>query len=299
MASPRFTFLVKLPILRRLSKKTMGWGLFSLGVLICLFFLYPMRKNLCITDAFIETNSITIPAKHSGAIVKRYVSEGDFVKRGQLLLELDDRKFQADIRYVEAEIQHAKNELQVCRIHQEKVMLSYLSGRQKFDAQELSQEELDSYVKDMEEAQALYNKETARIAVLEAKLNVYRLKNEATKIYSPCEGVITKEFQLIGDFVRKGQEVFTMYDLSNVWVQAHVSESKIHCVRLEDTVQIKLSSYPNLKFSGKVFSISPAIYREEHSRSRLVPVRVSIHQDGEESKVSLRPGMIASIDIHK
>lgn len=113
--------------------------------------------------------------------------------------------------------------------------------------------------------------------------------NLTLTIPSPDSGVVTQKLAHVGMYVKQGQPVFRVTDLSRLWLIVEVHERDLGFVALGQEVGIEVNAYPGEQFSGHVGFIDP----ELDMRTRTVRVRVEVpNQDGE-----LKPGMFGTATI--
>jgi Cu(I)/Ag(I) efflux system membrane fusion protein len=108
-------------------------------------------------------------------------------------------------------------------------------------------------------------------------------------IVSPMSGHVVRKEVFEGQYVAEGQAMFEVADLRTVWVKAQVYEDQIGLVRLGQSVEATVSSFPGQTFAGKVAFIQPHL----DPQTRTVEVRYDL--DNRERK--LRPGMFATVTI--
>ncbi|ACN13169.1 RndB [Desulforapulum autotrophicum HRM2] len=106
---------------------------------------------------------------------------------------------------------------------------------------------------------------------------------------SPFQGVITHKNVIEGEFVRSGASLFTISDLSHVWVEAHIFEYEQNLVYLGQSVEMSLSYSPEKIYRGKIAYIFPYL----QPKTRDVVLRVSFENKDSE----LKPDMFARIKI--
>lgn len=106
-------------------------------------------------------------------------------------------------------------------------------------------------------------------------------------VYSPAGGVITERMVTQGQSVQAGQTLYTIADLSGVWVNADVRESDAMQVRVGLGADVELASMPGRPFKGIVTYVQPTLKTE----TRTVTARVSVASVGGQ----LRPGMFATV----
>lgn len=92
----------------------------------------------------------------------------------------------------------------------------------------------------------------------EKGLEIARLNLEHTRVKSPINGVVAKKFIHAGDFVSPGFPIFSIYDTDNVFVRAHLEETKMKGVRLGEEVDLEVDAFPRRRFHGRIIKIGDA-----------------------------------------
>ena len=110
-----------------------------------------------------------------------------------------------------------------------------------------------------------------------------------TPLKAPFFGVVTKAQASPGDVVDAGRDVFTVADLSRVWVQAEVYEKDLGRVRIGQRAFITVDTYPNQSFEGKVTYISDVL--DPQTRTARVRCEVANHD------LRLKTDMFANIEL--
>ncbi|MCI0355025.1 MAG: FixH family protein [Acidobacteria bacterium] len=105
-------------------------------------------------------------------------------------------------------------------------------------------------------------------------------------IYSPASGTVMERKVTEGQYVREGDPLYSVSDLSTVWVKADVYESDLPLVRIGQTVEITSEALPGSRLRGRVSFIEPML----NQQTRTVPVRIQVPNPG----LRLRPGMYAN-----
>ncbi len=159
----------------------------------------------------------------------------------------------------------------------------YLSAFRNYQAQKtpLNRDLLLSAKKRL----AFYDIADQDIAFLEQTGQV----RKALTIRSPFKGVVTHKNAVQGAYVRAGDSLFTISDLSKVWVEAHIYEYEQNLVHEGQTVEMMLPYYPDRVYTGQIAYIFPFL----QPRTRDVVIRITF--DNEDS--DLKPDMFAQIAI--
>jgi RND family efflux transporter MFP subunit len=108
-------------------------------------------------------------------------------------------------------------------------------------------------------------------------------------INSPVEGYITERNALPNMYAEPSTKLYTVADLSRVWVYAQVFQDDIGRVKPGDTAQITVDSYPGRTFSGQIEEILPQV----DMTTRTVRVRLAMANPG----LKLKPGMFVNVDL--
>jgi Cu(I)/Ag(I) efflux system membrane fusion protein/cobalt-zinc-cadmium efflux system membrane fusion protein len=107
-------------------------------------------------------------------------------------------------------------------------------------------------------------------------------------IYSPVSGYITERNALPNLYVEPSTRLYTVADLSRVWVNAQIFQDDIGRIKPGDGVTITVDSYPGHTFSGAIEEILPQV----DMATRTVRVRLAIANPG----LKLKPGMFVNVD---
>ncbi len=110
-------------------------------------------------------------------------------------------------------------------------------------------------------------------------------------INSPVSGYITEYNALPNMYVDPSTRLYTVADLSRVWVYAQVFQDQIGSLKTGDPAAITVDSYPGKTFTGRIDEILPQV----DAATRTVRVRLVIANPG----VKLKPGMYVNVDIHR
>jgi membrane fusion protein, copper/silver efflux system len=108
-------------------------------------------------------------------------------------------------------------------------------------------------------------------------------------VHSPASGIVTERMVTQGQAVQAGQTLYTIADLSTVWVHADVRETDAAALRAGIGADVELASMPGRPFRGVVSYVYPTLSPE----TRTVTARISVSNSGGQ----LRPGMFATVHL--
>ncbi len=140
----------------------------------------------------------------------------------------------------------------------------------------------------------------------EKALAIAQLNLEHTRIKSPVNGTVAKKFIFAGDYANPGYPILSVFDTDNVFVRAHLEETKMKGVQLGQMVDLDVDAFPRKAFLGKVIKIGEAsgakfmlIPRDTTTGEftkvvQRIPIKIAILNDTERL---LKPGYSVTIGI--
>ena len=220
-----------------------------------------------------------------GLVERVWVSLGERVSRGQPLATYDNiqlGELVGEYLGAKAVLQQAAADLDVKRRVVER-------GRQLIKLEAIAQQELDLREAELKTAEASVARDQATVSRVEEQLHRFGLSDaDLTKLSptsgesphreashavlrAPFDGVITKYDVAQGEVVEPERELFTVTDLSQVWVLADIYEKDITKVRAGTTAVVRVDAYPDLTFSGRVTYVADLIDpRTRSAKARVV-----------------------------
>ena len=237
----------------------------------------------------------TVGAQVSGKITGVYVDFNSPVTKGQLLAEIDTSLFQASVDQQRASIVNSKAQLRRLEATTNYDKLMYERYKNLLKKGYVSKAEVDqleaTYLADVANIQA----QKAQIKQSEASLRTAESNLGYTKIISPVDGVIISKNVEVGETVASSfqtPELFSVAeDLTEMQIEANVSEADIGNVSVGQEADYTLDGYPNETFKGHVDQVRLS----STNTSNVVTYTVVISVKNEDLK--LKPGMTANVSI--
>ncbi len=266
-------------------------------------------------DAVIDGNRLSVSSKILGRVMLLTVDEGDTIKQGQLLVQLDSTDLKSQELQASAALNLARESIKLSNVNLSKAQEDFNRAEQQFNENVIPKEQFDHIQKALEVAKAQLNIDKTKVETSKAQLNVIETELLNTSIYSPMDGVLGKRWVLKGDIVQPGQPIYTIFDLKNIWVTAYLEETKLASINLGDKVNISVDAYPDQNFAGKVYQIGsntasqfslipPSNASGNFTKvTQRVPIKISIEPFNETGKsnpsddIKLLPGMSVEIKI--
>lgn len=207
---------------------------------------------------------VDVAADISGRIVRLAVKEGDIVKRGQFLLEIDPAQYQAAVQRSEAAVASARASVAQAKANLDQATRNYQRSMEikKTNASLISEEALEQLKTAVEVNTALLESASQNADQSAASLREARSNLARTTILAPMSGKITRlvveqgETAVPGTFNKDAATLLTIADLSKFETKVKVDETDVARISLGDSAVIQIDAFPDTTFVGKVVEIS-------------------------------------------
>ena len=195
----------------------------SLAILLWRHYMYSPWTR----DGRVQADVVTIAPDVSGVVVSVRVKDNGLVKKGDLLLVIDQERYKLALAQAEAALDAARAEAR--RLEAE-------AGRRAgVGVDVISKEGHEQAV-----AAALVAK--AHLRKAEADLDVARLNLARTEIRSPVDGYVTNLKVFAGDYAAAGAPLMALIDTNSFWICGYFEETKLPGIEIGDTVDIELAA---------------------------------------------------------
>jgi HlyD family secretion protein len=251
-------------------------------------------KDEHIITGLVETTTVNVSSKIPGRIIDLKVKEGDFITKGQLLANLESKEMDAKVEQTKGQLETAKYKYQMAlngARNEEKDALEklYLQAKHQYELASKTYERMmnlyrDSLIsaqeKDVYEFQ--YKAALEQMSAAKAKYDMalngaryeeiamakglyYQAENgykeaEAYRselnILAPISGLLQKKLVNIGEVISSGYPIFSIIDLSDIWVSIQIKENEMNGIKLGDEFYGKVKALSNKKYKFKVAYIS-------------------------------------------
>ena len=257
-------------------------------VLGILGFLYAKHASMyqSTDDAYVETHMIQVAPKVTGQIIDLRVTDNQRIKEGDIVavIDKDDYKIkfaQADAEYQKelanqkvatANLSAVNSEIALAKTDLERYKKLYEAGavsKQVLDNAQTKYDDISARKTNIEESILSKNQDKvadANLKVLKAKRDKAELDLKNTEVLAPQSGTVTNKKAERGAFVGTGSPLFALVT-DEVWVVANFKESQVGEMKPGQSVEIRIDTYPNKVFKGKIDSIQ----RASGAKSSLFP----------------------------
>lgn len=273
-------------------------------------------------DAYVETTTVQVAPRVSGQITDVYITDNQKVKEGDLVAKIDPADYEVKLAQAEAKY--------------ERTLLNQKNAKANFKAMQsnidVARKDLDRYKnlfaqgavskQTLDAAQAKYDSAQANLTQAEESLlsqggskvadadlkEIKALRDKAkldlsyTNIYAPQTGTVSNRRVEKGMYVNVGSPLFVIVP-EDVWVVANFKENQLRHMKPGQVVDIKVDTYPNKVFKGKIDSIQRAsgakssLFPPENAVGSFVkivqriPVKIVFTENIDPNQYNIVPGM--------
>ncbi len=245
---------------------------------------------------------VDVSANAMGTIVYLAVVEGQRVKQGDLLMEIDPFEYDAAVQALEATINSARADLKLTEASLDKAIQDRDRAEKLFEGEITSEEQLATARTNARIEAARV--EAARHRISQYQANLSKARHDLTKvtITAPMTGVITRlnveegENAIMGTLNNPGTVLLVIADLGTMEAWVEVDETEVVKVELGQTSLVEIDAFPNQEFTGTVTEIGNSPLRVRTGASReAVDFEVKITLEG--TLPNIRPGLSAKAEI--
>jgi HlyD family secretion protein len=246
---------------------------------------------------------VDLSANVMGQIVNLAVREGDVVKKGDFLLQIDRKQLTASAEGAEASVRALFSDRDGARATLAEAQLTYQRARNNFEQKIIPAAELDRARAALDSARSNVASIEQRIQQARSNVTAARDTLSKTTMTAPMAGIITAlpveegEVAVIGTMNNAGTKLLTIADMSVVEAVMEVDETDVPNVKVGQRATVTIDAYPNKTFEGKVTEVgsSPMTANGAGSGGEAVNFEVKIQLTNPPAGV--RPGFSASADI--
>lgn len=221
-----------------------------------------LAREITVAGILAPIRTVGVNAQLGGALNSVRVEEGDVVREGQILAEVDARELAAQLRSAQASLELAKS----------------------------TAERSAALFKDRVVTAAEHERDQAALAAAQATYDALRTRIAYAQVRAPATGVITEKRVEAGDVVSTQARLFTVADVSVLVVRVQISELDIPTLRVGQRADVTIDALGAERFEGAIRRIFPAA----DSATRMVPVEVQVSGAAVRR---LRPGYLARVTL--
>ena len=297
-------------------------GLVLVAIFVA-FFVHNALKYQSTDDAYVETTTVQVAPRVSGQIIEVHIDDNQRVRKGDLVAVIDPVDYeikleQAQAKYEKALLEQkyalsardaANSEIAAAKADLERYKNLYKGGAVSKQMLDNAQTKYDNAVARQTSAEQAVMSKTgglkvadANIKELKAQRDQAKLNLSYTKIYAPQDGSVSSRRVEEGMYVNVGSPLFTIVP-DDIWVVANFKENQLRHMKVGQVVEIKVDTYPDKKFKGKIDSIQrssgakSSMFPPENAVGSFVkivqriPVKIVFDEEIDKDVYNIVPGM--------
>jgi HlyD family secretion protein len=251
--------------------------------------------------------SVDISADITGRIIQIPVREGDFVKRGDLVLRIEPSQYEAQVAQARASLSSAEASALQSRANRDQAKRAWDRAQElrRQSPNLVSDEQLEQAQTSFEVAEAIYTSAQHQVSQSRAALQNAQELLAKTVLRSPMDGEVTRlaveegEVAVPGTFSRETGLLMTISDLSIIQVAVRVDETDVVRLHLADSAEVTIDAFPDTTFTGRVTTISKSavqgVAAQAGATNQAVDYDVEVTLDNPPSEI--RPDLSATAKI--
>ena len=241
-----------------------------------------IEQNVTANGTINPVSLVNVGTQVSGRVKKIYADYNDQVKKGQVLLELEDELFKAQIAASLGNVKNNEASLELAKANEMRM-------RSLFEKEYVSKQELDQSVQALKSAEA-------QLSTTKAQLKRDQTNYSYSIIKSPVSGVVVDRVVDVGQTVAASLQTPTLFkiaqDLSKMQIDTSFAEADIGRIQVGQVAKFNVDAFPNTNFEGvvKQIRLNPT------NTANVVTYNIVVSVDNPDQK--LLPGMTAYVNIN-
>lgn len=197
-----------------------------------------------ISGTLVPRSQATVRAQLSGSLVRTYVDQGQYVKAGQAIAEIDPTALADQSTSAQIAVTNAQAQLDIARKEESRLQTLAKAGA-------IAERDVEQAHKNVVNAEAGLSAARAQLASANKQLS-------NSTVRAPFSGMVSEKSIAMGDVVQPGTALYTIVDPSTLELQATIPADAISMVHVGLPVKFSITGYPNQAFTGTVTRINPS-----------------------------------------
>jgi len=252
----------------------------------------PIEERIELAGGLEAQAAIEIRARVNGYITKLPYDVGDFVEKGQVVVELDDSKHQEAVSKAQATLKVATAQLKAQHARESLAIKDVARQTELASSGVITEQQLEAAKSKLTIAKAETELEQARVDEADSDLERTKLTLQETRVTAAMSGYVAERFVEVGDLSSPDDPILKIIDLSTVRAVVNVSERDYEKVQLGQNATVELPALPRELFTGKVIRKAPVL--DPQTRTAVVHVEIpnprTVLKHGFHARVSIVSG---------
>ena len=259
-----------------------------------------IQTSVLASGRLVHEEEINLSTEQPGRVTAIYVEEGEKVKAGQLLLQIDDERYRTAVEQREASVRMQRISIERMQTQLETQRRQTERTRQIFERGLIDEDSYDMAVNSLAIAEIDLRSSQEQLSQTQAQLDQAQDDLNKTQVFAPIDGTVTAldievgETAIVSSTNVPGSNLMTIADTSSILTEVNVDEADIANIRLGQQALIYAIAYPDDPVEGTIESIavSARVAEGEQGRSFAIKIRIT-----DTMGLELRPGMSCRTEI--
>ncbi len=258
-----------------------------------------IKTSILASGTLIYKDQIELRSEVIGQVSELFIEEGDGVKQDQILMQLDQKTFEADVEEQNAYVRMQKIAIERQKKQLENTFAQWKRNKNLYERKIIGQDAFELIDNQHELAKIDLRSREEALSQAQATLEKALERLSKTVFRSPITGVATSVDIKVGETAISGTQniagsnLMTIADPSSILVEVEVDEADIANVQLEQDVDVYAVAFPEEALKGSVKTIATSAKRASNREGLSFTVKILL----EESKIDIRPGMTCRAEI--
>ena len=248
-------------------------------------------RQIEFTGVLVPNRTVNIFAKLAGQATTVGADVGQYVREGELLVQIDTKELNAQLAVAEAaaagvadQAAQVKTSLETTRLNLEMAQRSYDRTKTLLETKVVTQSQLDDAQTKLDLAKAAVDTATRQyqtvsgsgLAQAQAQVNLIEVQISNSTITSPVSGIVTNRNINPGEITSLNTALFTIAEVATLKLQGNVSQTDVVRLAVGSAVTVVVDALSTRTYQGRIEQVGPIAA----ATGQYFPVVVSLHNDG-------------------
>jgi HlyD family secretion protein len=259
-----------------------------------------IQSSVLASGKLVHAQEVKLTTEEIGRVTAIYVEEGQQVKRGDLVLQIDDQRLKAAVEQQQASVRMQEIAIQRQQLQAENLRTQWERQRALNERKLINEDAFTTATNNLKIAEVDLMSSKEQLEQARALLDQQEDRLSKTRVYAPIDGTVTTLDIKVGETAIAsstnipGSSLMTIANPATIQTEVNVDEADIANVEIGQKAQVVAIAYPDSPVAGIVESIavSAKVATGQQGQSFAIKIRLL-----EPEKITLRPGMTCRAEI--
>ena len=259
-----------------------------------------IQSSVLASGRLVHEEEVKLTTEEIGRVTEIHVEEGDHVKRGQLVLQIDDQRLRAAVEQNEAAARVQQIAIERQQLEVENLRTQWERMRGLHERNLLDEDSFVTASNNLEIAEVDLRSSRETLSQVRAQLEQAQDRLAKTSVYSPIDGTVTTLDIKVGETAISsstnipGSNLMTIANPESIHTEVNVDEADIANIEVGQRARVYAIAYPDRPVDGEVASIAVSAKVAEGQQGQSFAVKIRLLNP---EKITLRPGMSCRAEI--